>query len=156
MKKVTVIKKFRDKIDHKTVYTPGQFITNLEKFDDKRLQDLSDKNMVAVEEIQTVFGVIDLDKSTEEIKKDLVNVDDIEDVTSALEAEGMVKNRAGVKSLLIEKKVELKKVEDALIEAISNLDDVEELKESLNVESTKEKPNIRIIEAIKNRIVELA
>ncbi len=156
MKKVTVIRNFRDKNDRKTVYQPEQVISNLENFPDERLANLEKRGLVKVEEIETAFGAIDLSASAEDIKKVLAEVTDIDLVTGALASERLVKNRSGVQALLENKIQELQEIENGEIENIGKIEDVEELKGLLGTENEADKPRQRIVEAIKTRIVELA
>lgn len=153
MKKATVIKPFRDKNDHKTIYNVGQV---LENFGDDRITDLEKRGFVTVEIITVIFGAIDLTKPARDIEVAVSETSDIDLLSEALQAEANGKGRAGVQKSIDARIQELQAIEDKAIEEIGKNEDIKNLKESLQTEKAAEQPRQRIVEAIRDRIVELA
>jgi len=155
MRKVTVIKQFRDKVDHKTIYRPGQTVND---FSEERIANLMSRGFVKVEEVvepRTIFGEINLEKSANDIKEAIEKTEDIALLQEALAGEMGDKNRKGVTQMLQDRIDELTRAENEAINAIKALGDISALKEILNAENAKVIPNAKIIQAAKDRIIEL-
>lgn len=154
MRKVKILNEFRDKVDHETIYRPGQVV---ETFDNERAESLIARGLAEeiIEPVETIFGSIDIEKSIKDIEDAVKTVADIELLEAALSAEQKLRNRVGVQSMLNDRIEELKAAEEHELSGIAVSKDVAALKEMLTAENASAKPRQSFVSAITDRIIEL-
>lgn len=152
MKKVIVVQKFRDKIDHKTWYNPGD---ELEGFSEERIANLVAKSWVRIEETRTEFGPLNLADTAAKIEETVKDMEDADLLKDAAAAELNGKARANVQKILETRIQKIEDEEEAAIKAVNALAELPAVKDAMEQEKTRSFPRPAVITAIQERAFSL-